>query len=316
VQHVGGRGVAVGPLGGVHAGGAGATRVTGPGGRTYTTGHRGGATVGPAGGVRVGGSAGAAAAGPYGAAAVGRRGGVAVGPYGAYRAAAAVGHTTTYVSPNTLRASAAVVRSGSTYSVFTPHWYQVHAAAWVAPRWAGPGAWVAPAWPVVAAYVGVTTPPAAYDYGSSAVINDDTVYVNGESAGSAADYAAQADALADAGRQAKPADADEWQPLGVFGLIQGDEKVAQRIFQLAVNKAGTIRGNYYDAVADNTLPVYGSVDRKTQRAAWSIGEKKDIVFEAGLSNLTRNETTALVHYGKDKTQQFDLVRLEEPKDGK
>jgi hypothetical protein len=69
-------------------------------------------------------------------------------------------------------------------------------------------------------------------------------------------------------------------------------------------------------VADNTLPVYGSVDRKTRRAAWSIGEKKDIVFEAGLNNLTRNETVVLVHFGQDRSEQMVLVRLEEPTDGK
>jgi hypothetical protein len=76
-----------------------------------------------------------------------------------------------------------------------------------------------------------------------------------------------------------------------------------------------IRGNYYDALADNTLPLYGSVDKKTQRAAWSIGEKKDIVFEAGIANLTRTETPVLVHVGKDKTQQLTLVRIEQPKEG-
>ena len=84
-------------------------------------------------------------------------------------------------------------------------------------------------------------------------------------------------------------------------------------FQLAVNKGGVVRGNYYDAVADNTLPVYGSVDPRTQRVAWSIGEKKDVVFEAGIANLTRDETPILVHYGKDNTQQFTLIRLQQPK---
>jgi hypothetical protein len=69
-------------------------------------------------------------------------------------------------------------------------------------------------------------------------------------------------------------------------------------------------------VADNTLPVYGSVDPKTQRAAWSIGEKKDIVFETGLNNLTQEQTTLLVHYGKERTEQMVLVRLEEPREGK
>ena len=47
-----------------------------------------------------------------------------------------------------------------------------------------------------------------------------------------------------------------------------------------MNQAGTIRGNYYDGLMDTTTPVYGSVDKKTQRAAWSIGKKTDRVFEA------------------------------------
>lgn len=62
--------------------------------------------------------------------------------------------------------------------------------------------------------------------------------------------------------------------------------------------------------------VYGSVEPKTQRVAWSIGEKKDIVFEAGLSNLTQDQTTILAHYGKERTRQMTLVRLEEPQAGK
>jgi hypothetical protein len=57
------------------------------------------------------------------------------------------------------------------------------------------------------------------------------------------------------------------------------------------------------------------VDRKSQRAAWSIGEK-DTVFEAGLNNLPRYETVVLVHSGQDRSEQVVLVRLEEPKDGK
>src|SRR5262249_21303921 len=99
-------------------------------------------------------------------------------------------------------------------------------------------------------------------------------------------------------------------------LVREDEKVAQRIFQLAVNQAGVIRGNYYDAVADNTLPVYGSVDPKSQRAAWSVGDKKTVVFETGLNNLTQDQTTVLVHFGTDRTDELLLVRLEEPTDGK
>jgi uncharacterized protein (TIGR02246 family) len=75
-------------------------------------------------------------------------------------------------------------------------------------------------------------------------------------------YAEQATAIADVGRAEQPAAADEErQPLGVYGMVQGEEAVANVLFQLAVNKAGLIRGNYYDALGDNTLPVFGSVDK-------------------------------------------------------
>jgi hypothetical protein len=216
-----------------------------------------------------------------------------------------------------MRSSAVAVRTGGHYPYFNRTWYAGHTTAWVAPRWVGGyNLWAPPVWGTVAAFCGIAAAPVAYDYGSSVVINDTSVYVNGESVGTPEEYATQAAAIADTGRAAPPAENDEWQPLGVFGLIQPDEKVAQRIFQLAVNKAGILRGNYYDAVADSTTPVYGSVDTKTQRVAWSIGEKKDIVFESGLPNLTKDESTVLIHYGKDRTDQQMLVRLEEPKDKK
>jgi hypothetical protein len=253
------------------------------------------------------------AAGPFGGVAAGTRvGGVAVG--GAR--VGAVGHVTRYYSPATLRTSAGFVRAGFGYSCFTPAWYRAHSVAWVAPRWVGPSIWVPPVWPTLATFCNIAAQPVVYDYGSTVVIDNDAVYYNGEQVATAQRYAEQATEYAEAGRQAKPAENEEWQPLGVFGMIQGDEQIAQHIFQLAINKANVIRGNYYNAVADNTLPVYGSVEPRTQRAAWSIGDKKEIVFETGLGNLMQEETTLLVHYGKERTQQMVLVRLEQPQEEK
>jgi hypothetical protein len=59
--------------------------------------------------------------------------------------------------------------------------------------------------------------------------------------------------------------------------------------------------------------VYGSIDKKTQRAAWTIGKKKDRVFEAGVYNLTQEQCSCLVHIGTQKTDQMMLVRMEQPK---
>jgi hypothetical protein len=97
--------------------------------------------------------------------------------------------------------------------------------------------------------------------------------------------------------------------------VQGDETTAHNLFQLAINKDGVLRGNYYNAMADSNEPVAGSVDPKTQRAAWTIGGRKYPVFEAGIANLTKDETTMLIHFSKDKNRQMTLVRIEAPKDG-
>jgi hypothetical protein len=48
-------------------------------------------------------------------------------------------------------------------------------------------------------------------------------------------------------------------------MVKGDEKTSNDIFQLALNKDGVLRGNYYDAVSDASTPVKGSLEKKTQR---------------------------------------------------
>ena len=68
----------------------------------------------------------------------------------------------------------------------------------------------------------------------------------------------------------------------------------------------------YNALSDTTQPVYGSADKNTQRAAWTVGDRTEPIYEAGFANLTKAETTMLVHFGKDRTQQWTLVRVEPP----
>jgi hypothetical protein len=210
------------------------------------------------------------------------------------------------------------VRNGYAYhrAYFTPTWYAAHPGAWAAARWTAAGIWAATTWAAASSYGGYAyDTPVTYDYGSTIVYQDDAVYVGGEQLATAEVYAEQATTIAETGRKEMPPADEEWQSLGVFGMVQGEETVANTLFQLAVNKAGVIRGNYYDALGDNNLPVFGSVDKKTQRAAWSVGEKRDIVYEAGIYNLTQPECTVLIHYGKEKTRQMLLVRLEQPAEG-
>jgi hypothetical protein len=82
--------------------------------------------------------------------------------------------------------------------------------------------------------------------------------------------------------------------------------------QLAVNKQGVIRGNYTDNVANTNRTVQGSVDKQTQRVAFTVGDNSHNLIETGLYNLTKDEAPCLVHFGKDRTEQWLLVRLQNP----
>lgn len=310
-------------IGGTGAGGfsggryVGGVSVTTAGGQTINKAGRGGAAVGPGGnavgtrssvtgttgplGTGAAVSRGAVATGPGGTAAY--RGGAAVGPNGAaaYRSGAAVTSSGTYY-----RSAAAI--SGQGYHVQNSFVQQYPA---LAARWAGytyrPIAWAA-----LASYGGYPIDTStSYDYGSSVVYQDDAVYVNGDFASTASDYADQASAIANMGTQAPPVKEEELQPLGVYAMVTGEEKTSYNIFQLAISKDGILKGSYYNALTDTTEPVIGAVDKKTQRAAWTVGDKKTPTYEAGIVNLTEDETTMMVHYSKDRSQQFTLVRIKQ-----
>jgi hypothetical protein len=140
---------------------------------------------------------------------------------------------------------------------------------------------------------------------------DGNVYYDGQQNATEDEYANQASQIAAAGQEAQPADDDQWQPLGVFAMAKGDETTSNDIFQLAINKAGTVRGNYYNALTDTTTPVSGSLDKKAQRVAWAMDGKPDTVYDTGLYNFTKDETTMLVHFGKEHTEQYKLFRMQQ-----
>ena len=153
-----------------------------------------------------------------------------------------------------------------------------------------------------------------YDYGTTTVYEGDSVYVNGDAVATQEEYATQATQLAASAEKMTPAKDEAPKPLGVFGMVQGDEKTATQFVQLALGKEGIISGEYYNGTTDVTEKLSGTVDAKSQRAAWTVADRKTVVYEAGIANLTKDETTMLIHYGKDKTQQWILVRIPEPKE--
>jgi hypothetical protein len=163
---------------------------------------------------------------------------------------------------------------------------------------------------------GLSVAPTYWDYGNNVTIVENNVYQDGQDIGTTQQFAQQATTIADQGQQANAPPTEEWKAIGVFALVPGDEKTSNNVFQIAINKDGILRGNYYDGLMDTTTPIYGSVDKKTQRAAWTIGKNNDRVFDAGIYNLTQAETPVLVHFGGVRTQQMMLVRVEQPQKAK
>ncbi len=197
--------------------------------------------------------------------------------------------------------------------MFGQGWYAAHPGAWCPTGWTAGRAWGVATWPAVGSWYGwgSSVQPVYYDYGNSITYQGDQVYYGDQPAATADQYYQQASTLAQSQPASDP-NTGEWMPLGVFGLVRGDQSDPYYVMQLGVNKSGAVAGNYQDVLSGTSVPVQGAVDQKTQRLAWTVGENKTTVGETGILNLTKDEAPALIHIGKDKTQQWTLVRLKQP----
>ena len=251
---------------------------------------------------QVSGAAGAAA----GYAAAGRNQPQVSGAAGAAAGYAAAAHRTTAV-PN----SVVVARGASVRSSYSG--YALPPGAWTPTGWNAGQAWGATPWAAVGTSLGwgAGAQPMAYNYGTNITYQGNQVYSGNQPVATADQYYQQAAALAQSAPAPDP-NAPGWLPLGVFALVQNDQAEPHYVMQMAVNQAGILGGNYSDLISGTNLPIQGSVDKETQRAAWIVGNNKSTVGETGLYNLTQNEAPALIHIGKDRTQQWLLVRLQPP----
>lgn len=105
---------------------------------------------------------------------------------------------------------------------------------------------------------------------------------------------------------------DEFKPLGVYALAEPGQNDSNMIFQLAIDKKGIIRGNYFNQISNEQSQVYGALDKKTQRISWTIGQNNNTVFDTSLGNLTKDDSPVLVHYGPDSTRQMNLFKMNPP----
>jgi hypothetical protein len=152
-----------------------------------------------------------------------------------------------------------------------------------------------------------------YDYGENIYYQEGAVYSEGQQIATADQYAAAAEQIATGIPQAKDPD---WMPLGVFALTQ-DAKASgptpTMFLQLNVSKEGIIAGSLQNTGTNTTQTIEGMVDKKSQRAAWVVTGKSRPLIETGIFNLTKDTAPALVHFDDGQTQQWLLVRMDEPK---
>ncbi|MGO8881887.1 MAG: hypothetical protein ACLPVO_05810 [Desulfomonilaceae bacterium] len=88
------------------------------------------------------------------------------------------------------------------------------------------------------------------------------------------------------------------------------------VLQLAVNKKGVLRGTSFDIENKTANPIRGVVEKASQRAVWTFADKDNnaVIMETGIFNLTKDQTGVLAHFGKERTQEWTMVRLKEPSD--
>ncbi len=160
--------------------------------------------------------------------------------------------------------------------------------------------------------------PYYYDYGNGGNVyyEGETVYIS-DTQVPAATYVQQVTQLATSVPAVANPDQVEWLPLGVFAITKdGDPNAVPNMFlQLAVSKEGIIAGAYQNKTTGKTEAIEGMVDKDNQRAAWTIVDKNTPIMETGISNLTMNETRALMHFADGQTQQWLMVRVEGPQEG-
>jgi hypothetical protein len=178
--------------------------------------------------------------------------------------------------------------------------------AWTPATWATMGTFLPYAW----------AQPVAYNYGTNVVYRDNYVYVNDQQTASAEDYYQQAGTIADSVPASADPKTEQWMPLGVFAITEDElQHDTGNMLQLAVSKDGIFAGTFYNETSQTSRPLQGMIDKDTQRAAWKFadGKNQDIVMETAISNLTKDQSTALVHMNSDTTQTWNLVRMQAPK---
>lgn len=189
---------------------------------------------------------------------------------------------------------------------FSPAWYADHPNAW---QYAHPhaDAWAAASLAATTAWIGA----AAYDDGgdySTTVVNEAPVDEDDPTTESVDQ---QSPVAANVATDDQAADGGDWLSLGVYALEPpaGGEK---ELMQLAVSKAGEIKGVYYNADDNLSENITGKVDRTTQQATWNVVSTPELQFSASLKTLTSPTGEVNVAAPNGVNQTWFTARLQEP----
>lgn len=195
----------------------------------------------------------------------------------------------------------------SAYQPFSPAWYAAHPAAWQLTH------------PYADEVVAATAASLATFLGAVAVdaAASDTVVVESSSQPASSETAPQSTPAQNAAPTPSPAavqraDDTEWLNVGVFSLAPAGQSDATRLVHLAVSKEGALRGNHYDLLSDDATLIVGSIDKKTLKAAWTIGEKGPAIFEAPLADLQKAKLPVQVRFADGKTSNWQLTKAATP----
>ncbi|MCC9641870.1 hypothetical protein LOC71_06250 [Rhodopirellula sp. JC740] len=177
--------------------------------------------------------------------------------------------------------------------------------------WGGVTGWVDYGW----------VEPIYYNYGENIYYQDGMVYSDGEVIATEEQYAQQAEAIiasapeVDAAATEDAAEESDWMPLGVFAVTPDGQESGPEptlFLQLVLSKQGILSGTLNDETTDTTQAIEGMVDKESQRSAWNVVGKTRPIMETGIVNLTKDTAPVLVHFADGTTQQWLLVRLDDP----
>lgn len=157
-----------------------------------------------------------------------------------------------------------------------------------------------------------------YSYGDNVYYQDDAVYYGDQEVCSGEEYAQQAQDIVESAPEIDPAKAD-WMSLGVFALTpdgQASGPTPSLYLQLVISKEGVISGTLNNTATNSTQEIEGLADKKSQRCAWTVVGKSRPLMETGIVNLTNDTAPALVHFEDSTTQQWLMVRLDDPSEKK